>query len=80
MKLSLLAWPILSFALAASSGDTTIDDASIKEPRLHIRDELQDPKADVPGDSSTNFNGMKVPPMKDLEASSFEESIKEGYW
>jgi protein disulfide-isomerase len=84
MKLCLLTWPFLSLVLAptlaTSSSDTTIDDASIQSPRLNIRDEPQNPKAAAPGDSSTIFNGNEVPRMKDLEASSFEDSIKEGYW
>ena len=84
MKLCLLAWPFLSCALvpalAVSSSDTTIDDASIRSPSLAVRDKPQDPKVDVPGGSSTIFNGIDVPPMKALEGFGFEESIKEGYW
>jgi protein disulfide-isomerase len=84
MKLCLLTWPFLSLALAptfaASSTDNTVDDVSLQSPRLNIRDEPQNPKAPAPGDSSTIFNGIEVPRMKNLEASSFEDSIKEGYW
>ncbi|KAF3482870.1 disulfide-isomerase [Arthroderma uncinatum] len=33
-----------------------------------------------PDPLSTVFNGVTVPPMKELTASDFEESIKEDYW
>jgi protein disulfide-isomerase len=73
MKLCLLAWPFLSFALAptlaASSSDTTVD-ASVQS---------EDLKTVAPVDL-TVFNGIEVPPMKELDGDGFEESIKEGYW
>jgi hypothetical protein len=28
----------------------------------------------------TTFNGIKVPPMKDIEGDKFADTIKEGYW
>lgn len=31
-------------------------------------------------DGSTTFNGMAVPPMKDMNGDKFEEEAKEGYW
>ena len=84
MKLSLTAWSLLSFVLgpafAAPPSDITPDDASTQSPRLNIRDEPQDPKADAAGDLSTTFNGIKVPRMKELEGFGFEESIKDGHW
>lgn len=33
-----------------------------------------------PGTLSTTFNGVEVPPMKDLTPDNFEETIKDGYW
>lgn len=37
--------------------------------------------ADEPAlDGSTTFNGMSVPPMKELNGDNFEEEAKEGYW
>jgi hypothetical protein len=28
----------------------------------------------------TIFNGIEVPPMKDIEGDTFNETIKDGYW
>ncbi|KAM5432401.1 putative protein disulfide-isomerase [Microsporum ferrugineum] len=40
----------------------------------------EDEIAPGPDPLSTVFNGVTVPPMKELRASDFEESIKEDYW
>lgn len=29
---------------------------------------------------TTRFNGADVPPMRELEGSKFNETIKQGYW
>ena len=29
---------------------------------------------------STTFNGMKVPPMKELKGDDFDKDTKDGYW
>ena len=31
-------------------------------------------------DESTIFNGMKVPPMKELNGDDFDKDTKDGYW
>lgn len=31
-------------------------------------------------DESTTFNGIKVPPMKELNGEDFDKDIKDGYW
>ena len=31
-------------------------------------------------DTATTFNGVKVPPMKELTGKNFEEETKHGYW
>ena len=31
-------------------------------------------------DESTKFNGMKVPPMKELNGDDFDKDTKDGYW
>ena len=31
-------------------------------------------------DQSTTFNGMKVPPMKELTGDTFDKDTKDGYW
>lgn len=31
-------------------------------------------------DGSTTFNGMRVPPLKELNGETFDEDTKDGYW
>ena len=31
-------------------------------------------------DKSTTFNGVQVPPMKELNGDAFDQEIKDGYW
>ena len=31
-------------------------------------------------DASTVFNGITVPPMRELKGNAFDEDIKDGYW
>ena len=31
-------------------------------------------------DDYTTFNGIQVPPLKEIEGDSFAETIKDGYW
>ena len=31
-------------------------------------------------DESTTFNGVKVPPMKELNGDDFDKDVKDGYW
>ncbi|KAK2753400.1 hypothetical protein FQN55_003529 [Onygenales sp. PD_40] len=83
MKASLLGWSLLSLllnpVLSAASVDSGTDDGSLQAPRLVPREEAE---AGVPAspDESTVFNGVSVPPMKQLNGDNFDQSIKEGYW
>ena len=49
-----------------------------------IEDELPEtgaaPLPENAGDGSTIFNGINVPPMKELEGHKWEEQTKDGYW
>lgn len=87
MKPSLLVWSLLSLlavpTLAAPS-ESSIDAVSQASPRLVKREDVAAPApkdnqddSDSPG---TIFNGVKVPPMKELTPENFDETIKEGYW
>jgi len=31
-------------------------------------------------DEATTFNGVKVPPMKELNGNDFDKDTKDGYW
>ncbi|KAK2873537.1 hypothetical protein FQN49_002277 [Arthroderma sp. PD_2] len=46
---------------------------------IQRRDEVEEISTG-PDPLSTVFNGVTVPPLKELQAADFEESIKEGYW
>ncbi|EZF42962.1 protein disulfide-isomerase domain-containing protein, variant 1 [Trichophyton rubrum CBS 100081] len=48
------------------------------EQTARSRDEAEKPLG--PDPKSTVFNGVTVPPMKELRGPDFEESIKEDYW
>lgn len=87
MKPSLLVWSLLSLltvpTLAVPSEDS-IHAVSNPSPRLVKREEAAAPAhkdgqadSDAPG---TVFNGVKVPPMKELTPEDFDETIKDGYW
>ncbi|KAJ9270279.1 hypothetical protein DTO271D3_2777 [Paecilomyces variotii] len=87
MKPSLLVWSLLSLltvpTLAVPSEDS-IHAVSNPSPRLVKREEVAAPAhkdgqadSDAPG---TVFNGVKVPPMKELTPEDFDETIKDGYW
>ncbi|KKZ66651.1 protein disulfide-isomerase [[Emmonsia] crescens] len=82
MKASLFTWSLLSLLLnpviSASTSESGSEDVSIQAPRII-------PKAEKPADpdeapTTTTFNAVEVPPMKQLDGSNFDETIKEGYW
>ena len=33
-----------------------------------------------PSDGSTTFNGITVPPLKEIKGDAFDDEIKDGYW
>ncbi|KAL4950538.1 thioredoxin-domain-containing protein [Aspergillus filifer] len=73
MRASTLAWSLLSlFALPTFAAPS---DQSISTKHLVKRAE-----SDASGPASTLFNGVEVPPMKELTPDNFEESVKDGYW
>ncbi|EEQ91984.1 hypothetical protein RJZ56_003691 [Blastomyces dermatitidis] len=80
MKTSLFAWSLLSLLLkpviATSTGGSGSEDVSIQAPRIFSGAE----NLTGPDEGPTVFNGVEVPPMKQLNASTFDESIQEGYW
>lgn len=79
MRLSFLVWSLLSVlavpSLAASSEDKT---------RLFKRDDTAaskgKPETSDSESFSTVFNGIEVPPMKELTPDNFESVTKDGYW
>jgi protein disulfide-isomerase len=71
MRPALLAWALAALyavlILSAPPGK-----AGAKEA---VEGETSDGEAEY-----TTFNGIKVPPMKDIGGDNFAETIKEGYW
>lgn len=41
---------------------------------------LEDANSETPLPPATVFNGIEVPPMKELNGTDFERDIKDGYW
>ncbi|OJD15562.1 hypothetical protein AJ78_04185 [Emergomyces pasteurianus Ep9510] len=80
MKASLFSLSLLSLLLnpviSSSTGESGSDDVSKQAPRVVPKAE----KPLAPHEGPTIFNGVEVPPMKQLDASNFDETIKEGYW
>jgi protein disulfide-isomerase len=81
MKSSLLAWSLLSLlsipTFAIPSGDIA-NGLNLANDRLVKRTEPVEKIESGP--ASTTFNGVEVPPLKELTPESFEELTKSGYW
>ncbi|EER40031.1 thioredoxin [Histoplasma capsulatum H143] len=76
MKASLLTWSLFSLLLKPVISTSAGKSGPIPESRVL-------PRAEKPialDESPTVFNGIEVPPMKQLTESNFDETVKEGYW
>lgn len=79
MKSSLLAWSLLSFVTIPVLASPLQD--AVPEPHLNIRDTSKDSdEVTAPDNSPTLFNGIEVPPQKQLTPDNFDETTKDGYW
>lgn len=76
MKASLLTWSLFSLLLKPVISTSAGKSGPIPESRVLSRAE----KPIALDESPTVFNGIEVPPMKQLTESNFDETIKEGYW
>lgn len=75
MRPSILLWSLLASAssiLAAPPGNE-------KTGAKVAPDALSGESGGDAGDHTT-FNGIKVPPMKDILGPEFQSTIKDGYW
>lgn len=70
-----------SFGLSPpdSSSDNRLSERSTTSEDAEDPDDGDDDAPDDPP-KATVFNGVTVPPMKELPGTGFEESIKDGYW
>jgi protein disulfide-isomerase len=77
MRPALLAWAlaaVFSTSIAAPPG---------KEKGTVLSNDAVSGETGAEGGEAvdyTVFNGIKVPPMLELEGSKFAETIKDGYW
>lgn len=80
MKPSLLAWSLLSLFSASSFATSPADSHRNHESRDGHHLMKRADTAGKEGPTSTTFNGVEVPPMKELTPENFEETVKDGYW
>lgn len=78
MRPASLAWALSVLALVSARPK----DFEPAKAELLAEDAVQ---GDTPANTKeaveyTVFNGIEVPPMKDIKGEDFAETIKEGYW
>jgi protein disulfide-isomerase len=71
MRSTLLAWALTALFVTSS--------VAAPPGRGASKDET-DAAADEEAVKSTTFNGIEVPPIKEIEGDKFAETIKDGYW
>ncbi|KAL2406041.1 hypothetical protein ABEF93_001734 [Exophiala dermatitidis] len=79
MRPALLAWVLAGICTITSAAPP----GSEKKAGTVISDEALSGESPAEGGEGTDytvFNGIKVPPMKDIEGDKFEETTKDGYW
>ena len=80
MKASTFVWSLLATTISPALGLDSHDAAINKVNKVLERREESQENAKITDSSSTKFNGVQVPAMKEIQGMDFEESIKEGYW
>lgn len=81
---ALVALALLSPALTQDSQHklSTVDDV-LSETKVGPKDAgaaAGATNSEAISDESTKFNGIKVPPMKELNGDDFDKDTKDGYW
>ena len=86
MKSTLLLWTFASvlavpgFAAPQEEGSALSVEEAIGKPAVDKSTSALSAADDTSDDSSTVFNGIKVPPMLDIEGDKWDETVKEGWW
>ena len=91
MKFTILLWSVASLlavpALAAPQVEQAGSAISVEEALGKAEPEPAGTKVTTTNENTedaeddyTTFNGMKVPPLKEIEGDQFDETVKEGYW
>ena len=88
MKWSLRVWAVgalLTSILAAPPSDPRgaaipVEEAIGIQTKTPTDVEAKADGGELVDGPTTRFNGAEVPPMKEIEGSKFNETIKQGYW
>jgi len=82
-----LSFLFLSQGLATPAGDpqhqlNTVEDvlSETKAAPVDAGAAAGSPNSEALSGDSTLFNGVEVPPMKEINGEKFEEETKNGYW
>lgn len=86
---ALLTFVLLSSILAAPDADSKLQPQPV-EDILGIQTAAPEPvdagaaagatNSEAISEAPTTFNGIEVPPMKELDGEKFDEDVKDGYW
>lgn len=81
---AIVALVLLSVVLAQDSRHklSTVDDV-LSETKGRPKDAgaaAGATNSEAVSDAPTTFNGIKVPPMKEIKGDDFDEDTKDGYW
>ena len=89
LQTAILTFVLLSSTLAAPDADSELQPQPVEEV-LGIQTAAPEPvdagaaagatNSEALSDAPTTFNGIEVPPMKELDGGKFDEDIKDGYW
>lgn len=50
------------------------------DPKVEAVVAAENPAVEAEPDTSTTFNGVKVPPMPEIEGEAFDKTVADGYW
>lgn len=78
MRPSLLFWTLVATISSATAAPPGNDRTGAGLAREAISGET--PAKGGEAVDYTIFNGIKVPPMKDIQGDEFQKTIKDGYW
>lgn len=68
------------FSFAIPSPEKPADKLSIQTAPPKKPAPASDDKNGDDGVEYTTFNGMKVPPLKEIDGEEFDQTVKDGYW
>ena len=73
MRVALLTWALAALSVATAA-------APPGSPKGTTDNKAETPATGGDAVEDTIFNGITVPPLKEIEGDKFAETIKEGYW